>query len=445
MTQIIEDGALLIVKPNEPGKVVRVDPVGAMKIASVHRNRKATRTVTTVAGKYVEPTDPPPDPPPPLIYDTSLPAGVPISGVVAWTSEVSSGTPDHMEFWLDDALYWDDYQAPWGMDFDTTVLTNGPHRFEVIGYDDAGAHHPAGGIIPVDNPVIPPDPPPPTSRPAFLGRPSSPKISRDGGTDVEISGVTIRGGSLSNPYGIGITLRNVNRAWIHDVDLADLIGGIYLYQCVDVIIEDIRSRNIGDGTRGSGHSNHIQYAECTGGAIRRGLFLFGRTEDALSTWHSGGHGPGKEILVEDNRVENGVSDKPYGRAYDSGSGTGVIMSDGAGSGRNGFIIVRRNRFVTPGQVGIQMIDGPGLQVYDNDVLGEKRKQSNNPMTTWEGTPIGENHHNRYYWRDASGNLIEPWFDGGVDPQVNHHDNVQTPGLDATALGVGAVDPTMLTS
>jgi uncharacterized protein YkwD len=287
----------------------------------------------------------------------------------------------------------------------------------------------------IPTPLPPVIVPVPTTTP-FLSRPISSRIGKDGGTSVTIENVTIRGGTLTAPYGIGITVRNVTgTVTIRDVDLADLIGGIYLYNCSGtLIVENVRGRNIGDGTIGAGHSNHLQLAECSfSGGIRNNRFLGGRTEDMLSIWHSGGKGVGSELVVEGNHLQGLVADTPTARAWTSGSGTGIIISDGAGSAHNGYVIVRNNTLLTPGQVGIQHIDGPGLQTYGNVIYGQKRPGNNNPMTSWEGNPRGVVRDNRYLWTNDDLSQPTPWFSGYGSLSVSN--NVKDATLDPKALEV----------
>lgn len=268
---------------------------------------------------------------------------------------------------------------------------------------------------PVPTPTPTPTPPPSGGNPAFGTRPPSLPLLFENRANVTVSNVTIDGGTRDAPKGIGITIRNVTGTiTIRDVDLSDLVGGIYIYgSSGTLIIENVRSRNIGDGTIGAGHSNHIQLAESSFvGAIRGNQFLGGRTEDMLSTWHSGGRGSGQELVIEGNRFQGLVADTATTRAWTSSSGTGVILSDGGGNAKNGWIVVRANTFLTPGQVGIQIIDGPGLQVYGNTIYGERRPKNNNPMTTWEGQPKVSIHDNRWCWTNDTGSQATPWFYGG---------------------------------
>ncbi|MEX1343046.1 MAG: hypothetical protein AB1Z63_00075, partial [Candidatus Limnocylindrales bacterium] len=94
---------------------------------------------------------------------------------------------------------------------------------------------------------------------------------------------------------------------------------------------------------------------------------------------------------------------------------------------------RRNTFLTPGQVGIQHIDGPGLKTYDNIIYGERRKQNNNPTTSWEGYPEGIVRDNRYYWINNDGSTPGPWFHSGSSLTVQN--NVRDSSIDPASLVV----------
>lgn len=286
---------------------------------------------------------------------------------------------------------------------------------------------------PPPEPEPEPEPEPPPSDVAFMTRPSRNLVNISDATDVELSNFSIAGGTVSSPQGIGITLTRVKGAKISFVDFQNLVGGIYLSQCENVVIEDCRGRNIGDGTIGSGHSNYIQFADSRGGAVRRCRFLGGRTEDMVSTWHSGGWGVGQELVIEDNQLEGLIAATSTARHWTSSSGTGIIVSDGGGYAKNGYIIVRRNKLLNPGQVGLQLIDGPGLQVYENIIFGERYSLNNNPITSWEGNPRGVVKDNRYRFIKGDGSEPSPWFHSGSQLQVTN--NVRDTTLTAAALKV----------
>jgi hypothetical protein len=250
----------------------------------------------------------------------------------------------------------------------------------------------------------------------------------DGGTDVEISNFSFDGGSRDNVNYIMLTLNGVNGAWIHHLDFQNVIGGMYLYNCSNVVVENCRGRNVGDWTIGSGHSNYIQYAESYGGAVRNCTFLGGRTEDMLSTWHSGG------VTFEHNHVENYLVDQQYARSWvGSTSGTGTIMSDGMGAGGNGNVTVRYSTYLNCGQVGIQFIDGPNLHAYNNTLIQMPCPGSNQPYSSWEGFPVGSCHDNQARWYKPDGTPTNGWFHG--DAQIDFYNNVWDESLEVADYSV----------
>lgn len=279
-----------------------------------------------------------------------------------------------------------------------------------------------------------PLPPPPPTGSAFMSRPARAPVVISDATDVDLTGFSINGGTVSSPAGIGITLIRVKRAKVSFVDYQNLIGGIYLQDCEDVVIEDCRGRNIGNSTIGSGKSNYVQFAGCRGGAVRRCKFLGGQTEDMISTWHSGGWGVGRELIIEDNQLEGLIVATPEARIWNRTSGTGVILSDGAGDPKNGYVIVRRNKLLNVGQVPLQLIDGPGLQAYENVIYSERYSLNNAPITSWEGTPRGVVKDNRYRFIKGDGSEGAPWIHPGGSGLVLTN-NVRDMALTPTSLKV----------
>lgn len=310
----------------------------------------------------------------------------------------------------------------------TALLPNTLYHYRISGTDEAGGTYQSGDFTFTTSAG--------TAEPAFLSRPSSGILTYNGVSSVLIQNLAIRPGSVTNPVNIAISISNVTGSiTIRDVDIADAQGGIFIFNCTGtVLMERLRMRNIGTKTManndiGSGKSNHIQFSESSmSGSIRNSKFLGGRTEDMLSTWHSGGRGVGQELVFEDNQIQGLVTDTATARAWDSTNGTGIILSDGAGSPKNGYVIVRRNTFLTPGQVGIQHIDGSGLQSYENIIYGQQRVQNNNPMTTWEGTPFGTSHDNTYYWTNMDGSHPDPW-NHPTGFGLVFSNNTADPGLD----------------
>jgi hypothetical protein len=260
--------------------------------------------------------------------------------------------------------------------------------------------------------------------------PTHAEYNISGGSSVLIENVTILGGSLSSPSGIAITIQNVTgNITIRNVDFRDKIGGIYLLNCSGTLsITNIRGENIGDSSIGSGHSNYIQFNGCVfTGSVSGCQFRAGRTEDMISIFQSGGTGIGSELVIENNHLQGLVSDDAGARAWNSSSGTGIIVGDGGG-GNAGNTIVRNNTLLTPGQVGLQHIDGSNIQTYGNIIYGQQRTQNNNPITTFSGNPSGSIHNNTYYWTNNDGSHPTPYNGAGT---MTFYSNTQDPSLNPT--------------
>ena len=84
-------------------------------------------------------------------------------------------------------------------------------------------------------------------------------------------------------------------------------------------------------------------------------------------------------------------------------------------------------------MGIQHIDGQGLQVYGNTIFGERRPFNNNPMTSWEGNPRGVVRDNRYCWTNDTGTQPTPWFDAYGSLTLTN--NVKDCSINPTAMRV----------
>jgi uncharacterized protein YkwD len=292
----------------------------------------------------------------------------------------------------------------------------------------AGEVYFAGELV--DYSAVPtpaPAPQPIPSAPAFLSRPVSGQIRYADATDVEIKGKTIRGFGGAD---VAIVLNRVKRAWIHDVDFADMIGFIYAVDCEDIRITDCRGRNVGDGTIGSGHSNFIQFSRTHGGEIARNLWLGGNVEDNISIFESGGKSSTAYLTVHDNVLVGLDSDTAYARAWTRASGTGIILGDGS---TGSWIDVYNNKIYSPGQVGIQIIGGIGHRVHNNDVCARPRAGKTNPnvgISSYQGDPHAEVFSNRVSWQRNDGSFNSHWWGAG---SINDHDNDWSAALDPTAI------------
>jgi parallel beta-helix repeat protein len=299
----------------------------------------------------------------------------------------------------------------------------------------------AGAVGPTPTPVVQPTPkataqptptptpsstatPSPTpntgTTPAFRTRPASPVISLHAPCD----NVTISGKGFYDSTGqVAIQLYGCNHVTIKENDFDNVLGGILAQDSTDITITGNRFRNVGDGTIGSGHSNLIQFARTTGGYVANNKGIGGNTEDMFSFYNSGGTATAP-LIVENNHLE--------GTNWSSGSGTGIILGDGA---KGNYITVRHNTFLTPGQVGIQIINGTGHKVYDNTVYSAPRPGQRSPnvgMSSYAGNPSAEVWGNRIRWYRNDGSENPYWWGAGT---INAHDNDWHASIEAATLHV----------
>jgi hypothetical protein len=261
-------------------------------------------------------------------------------------------------------------------------------------------------------PIVDPTPPPlpdPSSPGAFLSYPHQPgPTTINGGTNVVVSNKTWQG--FSNKTALVIS--GAHNVYLHDLDFADNGGDIFLVNCTGQIrIEDIRARNTGDGTIGSGHGNVVQlnntWDDGTGGI--RGVNAYGGdTEDMISIFRSGGVDAAHPLVIENNHLESPLSGP---LAWSSGSGTGINLADAGGHD----IIARNNTLLNVGQVGLQINEGTRVHIVNNIVYGAARPASNTGITQWASSPCGcsgnEIAYNRIWWVKSNGTPSSYWNSG----------------------------------
>jgi len=218
---------------------------------------------------------------------------------------------------------------------------------------------------------------------------------------------------------VALVVSGANNVYLHDLDFANNGGDIFLINCTGQIrIENIRAKNTGDGTIGSGHSNVIQlnntWDNGTGG-IRTVQALGGKTEDMISIYQSGGIDSTHPLIIENNHLESPLPPDP--QAWSSSSGSGMMLADVSGHD----IIARDNTLLNVGQVGIGIPYGTRVHVLNNIVYGARRAANNVGIyTPYTGGPAytGNNEvaNNRIYWFDANGSPNPVW-DGGLSGAI----------------------------
>jgi hypothetical protein len=206
--------------------------------------------------------------------------------------------------------------------------------------------------------------------------------------------------------------------YLHDLDFDGNVGDIFLINVTgNIRIENIRARNTGNGTIGSGHSNVIQFNNSWQGApndgvsgVRNVQAYGGDTEDIISVYKSGGVDASHPLVLSDLHIESPLP--PSSEAWSSGSGTCVNLADAGGHD----IILENSTLLNCGAVGIQMNEPTRVVARNNIVYGAARTTSNVGLSQWSGsscsTCTGNAYlNNRVWWVKASGSGSAMWLSG----------------------------------
>ncbi len=249
---------------------------------------------------------------------------------------------------------------------------------------------------------------------AFLSFPhQSSATSINGGTNVVVANKSWVGfGSVA------LVVSGANNVYLHDLDFDGNVGDIFLVNVTgSVRIENIRARNTGNGTIGSGHSNVIQFNNVWQGAtddgvngIRHVKAIGGDTEDMISIFRSGGVDAAHPLVIEDVHLESPLP--PAATAWSSGSGTCMNFADAGGHD----IVARNNTLLNCAAVGMQMNEPTRVLVTNNVVYGAARATSNVGLSQWSAgtcaSCTGNAYtNNRVWWVKSNGSASSIWLSG----------------------------------
>jgi hypothetical protein len=254
-------------------------------------------------------------------------------------------------------------------------------------------------------------PPPPAG--TFLSYPHQSAPQSFSGTDVVVANRSYVGfGSVA------LTISNARNVTLLNLDFDGNVGDIFLINVTGTIrIENIRARNTGNGTIGSGHSNVIQFNNSWQGApndgvsgVRNVQAYGGDTEDMISVYKSGGVDSSHPLVLSDLHLESPLP--PSSEAWSSGSGTCVNLADAGGHD----IILQNSTLLNCGAVGIQMNEPTRVVAQNNVVYGAARTTSNVGLSQWSGsscsTCTGNAYrNNRVWWVKPSGSGSAMWMSG----------------------------------
>jgi hypothetical protein len=216
-----------------------------------------------------------------------------------------------------------------------------------------------------------------------------------------------------------LTVHDAHNVTIYNVDFAGCGGGIFLVNVTGKVnITNVRARNTGDGTIGSGHGNVIQFNNVWQSApelplgiarIRSIRAYGGDTEDVISVYKSGGIDAAHPLVIGDVHVEHPLTGP---LAWSSASGTCANLADGGGHD----IRLQNSTFLNCGAVGIQMNEpGRNVKARSNTVYGAARPTSNVGLSQWSDAscpvtcPGNEYRANRVWWVKSSGSASPMWL------------------------------------
>jgi hypothetical protein len=216
-----------------------------------------------------------------------------------------------------------------------------------------------------------------------------------------------------------LTVHDAHNVNIHDVDFANCGGGIFLVNVTGTVhIENVRARNIGDGTIGSGHGNVIQLNNVWqsapelpshGARIRSIRAYGGDTEDVISVYKSGGIDASHPLVIGNVHIEHPLTGP---LAWSSSSGTCANLADGGGHD----IRLQYSTFLNCGAVGIQMNEPQrNVRARNNIVYGQRRPTSNVGLSQWSSEycpstcPGNEYRGNQVSWVNSDGARNPLWL------------------------------------
>ena len=236
-------------------------------------------------------------------------------------------------------------------------------------------------------------------------------ISNPGGTCVVVSGssnVTIRNSTIGPCGDQGVYITDSNDVTVTGNYITDANRGVLAHRSDSIVVD-------GNAFVYTGR-NFVQFDKVNGAgssiSANRGMNQLGESnaEDLISLFESNGT-PGSPIQIVRNYIRGGGP---------SGSGSGIMLGDGGGS----YQVARENRLVNPGQVGIGVAGGYGMEVRSNYIYSATQPWSNVGIFTWDFGGVGcgsvQVIGNQIDWRASGGYSNGYWDGGGCD--VTRYDN-----------------------
>lgn len=278
----------------------------------------------------------------------------------------------------------------------------------------------------------------------FAAETLSKPLVLDGAKDKVITGLRIE-----NPDGVCIQLVNCENIRIEKCVLGPSKGeGVAISDCKNIMVIENKMEHIRSGVfahRSQGISVEKNYFKNIQGPFPRGQFVqfdkvtgagnrvndnFGENiqgesypEDAINMYKSSGT-ESDPIQIMRNKIRGGGP---------SGSGGGIMTGDDGG----GYIIVKDNILVDPGQYGIAIASGTHIQILDNQVYARQQPFTNVGIYVWNQYAPECTHHivrgNKVNWTNRDGAKNSAWNSGNCGAVEGWDQNEWNAAIDASIL------------
>jgi len=184
-----------------------------------------------------------------------------------------------------------------------------------------------------------------------------------------VSNVTIRNVDLVGCYGVGVELYQSSNITVTFSYFENLNGGVYSIGGSNIKVNNNRFKNVSRaGKMDYSRGQFVQFNGVTGAGNEimnnRGINILGQSdpEDLVNLYGSSGT-PASPIVVAGNCFKGGGP---------SPSGGGILAGENGGS----YLVVRDNTLVNPGQYGIGIAGGRGIEMTGNRVYGRQQHFTN---------------------------------------------------------------------
>ena len=232
--------------------------------------------------------------------------------------------------------------------------------------------------------------------------------------------------------GNGVNISNSKNITVINCCFNSVATGVYAYKSAQLSILRSRFSNIqGPFPRGqmvqfnevTGGGNNISYNKC------QNVQGVSNPEDVINIYKSYGTLT-SPIQIAGNQIRGGGPSK---------SGGGIMVGDNGG----GYITVKDNILVNPGQYGIAIAGGTHINVMKNVIFGKRQPFTNVGIYIWNqhtsGCAFNTISGNKVNWTNARGEPNHGWNNGNCGNVNGWDTNIWGAAIDSTILPATLVE------